>query len=557
MIGLCIGLSATAQQMGIVRTLERPGKPSEYLSGVTINVLEYPNAIVSKKGGKFSFAINGKRQGESFTVSRVQKKGYALVDKQLKGRRFAYSSSVPIEIVMVSDAQLENDKKRIEDMAYNKAKKNYDQKVSALEKQLNQKTISEREYRAKCEELSSNYNNYVQLIDQMAERYATTDYMGMSEISREAQEAIENADLERADSLINAKGDFDKREQELLNKVQLKEKSEKLSKQLQEDIDKESEDLVRDYYNKYSINAAAYRNDSAAYYLERIVRLYPNEVEALMETAYFIDKYLADYPRALNYYQQAFDQSKEQYGEINRLTGLCSEKIGLTFDELGDLEKALEWHHKALDIYEKMDEPDSARIAMSYTLIGRVYCKKSENDIALEYTLKGLGIRERISEQTTLEQNERIQNYGDLAQSYNNLGVIYTDLNDLNKALEYHLKALDLREKHLDEADVAFSCSNISLVYRDMGDYDKALEYNQRALEIYNRVLGPAHPLTITLFSGNANIYYQRNEYEKALECMQQALKGSEQYYGPDHTYTQAFQESISYIQQMIENKQP
>ncbi len=557
MIGLCIGLSATAQQMGIVRTLERPGKPSEYLSGVTINVLEYPNAIVSKKGGKFSFAINGKRQGESFTVSRVQKKGYALVDKQLKGRRFAYSSSVPIEIVMVSDAQLENDKKRIEDMAYNKAKKNYDQKVSALEKQLNQKTISEREYRAKCEELSSNYNNYVQLIDQMAERYATTDYMGMSEISREAQEAIENADLERADSLINAKGDFDKREQELLNKVQLKEKSEKLSQQLQEDIDKESEDLVRDYYNKYSINAAAYRNDSAAYYLERIVRLYPNEVEALMETAYFIDKYLADYPRALNYYQQAFDQSKEQYGEINRLTGLCSEKIGLTFDELGDLEKALEWHHKALDIYEKMDEPDSARIAMSYTLIGRVYCKKSENDIALEYTLKGLGIRERISEQTTLEQNERIQNYGDLAQSYNNLGVIYTDMNDLNKALEYHLKALDLREKHLDEADVAFSCSNISLVYRDMGDYDKALEYNQRALEIYNRVLGLAHPLTITLFSGNANIYYQRNEYEKALECMQQALKGSEQYYGPDHTYTQAFQESISYIQQMIENKQP
>ena len=121
-ICLCIGLSAGAQQQGIVRTLERPGKPSEGIAGVIINVLEYPNAIVSKKGGMFSFALNGIRLGDPFTVSRVQKKGYTLVDKRLKGRRFAYSSSVPIEIVMVADQQLENDKKRIEDIAYSRAK---------------------------------------------------------------------------------------------------------------------------------------------------------------------------------------------------------------------------------------------------------------------------------------------------------------------------------------------------------------------------------------------------------------------------------------------------
>jgi hypothetical protein len=147
---LCLTTGASAQmQSGIVRTLERPGKPSEGITGVTINVLEYPNAIVTKKGGKFSFSIPGKRQGDSYTVSRVQKKGYSLVDKQLKGRRFAYSASVPLEIVMVSDTQLENDKKKIEDKAYAKAQKDYNQKVAALEKQLSQKTISEREYRAK------------------------------------------------------------------------------------------------------------------------------------------------------------------------------------------------------------------------------------------------------------------------------------------------------------------------------------------------------------------------------------------------------------------------
>ena len=119
---LGIAWCAAAQQQGVVRTLERPGQASVGIQGVTINVLEYPNAIVSKKGGKFSFTINGKRQGDSFTISRVQKKGYTLVDKQIKGRRFAYSSTVPVEIVMVADAQLEKDKKQIEDKAYNRAK---------------------------------------------------------------------------------------------------------------------------------------------------------------------------------------------------------------------------------------------------------------------------------------------------------------------------------------------------------------------------------------------------------------------------------------------------
>ena len=140
MIALCFGIIASAQQHGIVRTLERPGKPSVGLAGVTINVLEYPNAVVSKKGGKFSFVLDSKRPGESFTVTRVQKKGYTLVDKQLKGRKFAYSAVVPVEIVMVADEQLEEDKKRIEDKAYSKAKKNYDQKVAVLEEQLNKKT---------------------------------------------------------------------------------------------------------------------------------------------------------------------------------------------------------------------------------------------------------------------------------------------------------------------------------------------------------------------------------------------------------------------------------
>lgn len=526
-IALFIGISAQAQQQGIVRTLERPGKNSVGIPGVTINVMEYPNAVVSKKGGKFSFVLDGKRPGDSFTVTRVQKKGYTLVDKQLKGRRYAYSATVPIEIVMVADEQLEQDKKRIEDKAYNRAKSDYDKKVAALQEQLNKKSISEREYRAKYEELSNNYNNYVQLIDQMAERYATTDYTGMSDISRQIQECIENADLEQADKLISSKGDFDKREQELANKMELKEKSEQLAQQLQEDIDKEIEDLALDYYNKYTICAANYQNDSAGYYLENVVRLYPTSTALLIRAGYFIDFYVADYPKAIKYYRQAVNYGKDEYGESSALYGKILTYLALTYDHNSQPDTALVWHHKALDILTHAEDADSADISMSYTLIGRAYGNKQEYDKAIEFTKKGLEIRERAAD----------KDYGTLGQSYNNLGWLAAQAEDYNQALEYHNKALDCRLKAYgpDSEVTSISYSHIASCHYELGDKEEAIEYYRKAIDNYQRILGLAHPFTCNDLYSIAGIYKEMNNDDAALDCYRQALNGYNKHYGDNN----------------------
>ena len=171
-------------QVGYVRTLERPRQASVGIEGVTVIILEYPNAIVTKKKGRFSFSILGKKQGGSFTVARIEKKGYTLVDKQVMGRRFAFSTYVPLEIVMVSNQQLERDKRQIEKKAIEKARQNYERKIASLEKQLQEKAISEQEHGEQLEQLAKDYENYIGLIDKMAERYALTDYKGLSDIDR-------------------------------------------------------------------------------------------------------------------------------------------------------------------------------------------------------------------------------------------------------------------------------------------------------------------------------------------------------------------------------------
>ena len=554
---VCLGgaLAAGAQgQQGIVRTLERPGKPSVGLDGVTINVLEYSNAIVSKKGGKFSFTLKDRRQGDFYTISRIQKKGYSLVDKQMKGRRYAYSYTVPLEIVMVSDQQLENDKKRIEDKAYDKAKKSYDQKLASLQQQLNAKTISEQEYRTKYEQLSNDYNNYVQLIDQMAERYALTDYQGLSELNREILECVENAELERADSLINSKGDFDKREQELKQKQELRQKSDEFSRQLQQDIDIEKGDLIQDYYNKYAINAAAYRNDSAAYYLERLVKLVPTDVFWLKYTAGFIMSRVSDYPRAEHYYLQALEQAKLQYGEQSEEVGSIAVQLGLLYDNELDYDKAIEWHQKAIDILEPIVGTDNDDVSMAYTLIGRAHLYKEEVEPALEYTLKGLEIRQRMD-----------SNDPQISQSYNNLGVIYLQMDSLDKAMEFHKKALQIREQAYgpEDGSTALSYLNIGDLHIYNNEFVEAMEWFNKALAIYEKKFGPVNPYTASCYGRIASAYYYQNNYTQAIEWYKKRADSYERLYGAEHSstlncynYVAAAQEKAGQYDQALETYQ-
>ena len=218
---LCLAatLQVAAQgQQGHVRTPEKSNKASEGIEGVTMEILGYPNQVLSRKGGHFSFTIQGKKQGTAFKVTRVEKKGYTLAGNSVSNRTFAYSSSVPIEIVMQSNKQLAKDKKKIEDKGYAKAKKRYDACIAELERKYKEKAISERERDELTDLASRDYEQYIQLLSKMAERYALTDYKGLSDINRQIQQCIEEANLERADALINSKGDFDKREQEIMNK---------------------------------------------------------------------------------------------------------------------------------------------------------------------------------------------------------------------------------------------------------------------------------------------------------------------------------------------------
>ena len=197
-------LSVSAQtQQGYVKTLGRPNKPGAPLSGVSIRFRGLMNHVLSDEKGFFSIQILDKKEGDAIFLQGIRKNGYELKDRDLIGRPIAFSSRVPIEIVLISSEELAENKRRIEKKAYQVVEQNYQNKLKNIKKQLERQELTIDQYRQQAQDLEDKFEKYQMLIGEMADRYARTDYDHLDSIDREINLCIENAELEKADSLIH------------------------------------------------------------------------------------------------------------------------------------------------------------------------------------------------------------------------------------------------------------------------------------------------------------------------------------------------------------------
>lgn len=203
-ISILIATSGFAQtQLGYVKTIGRPGNPGVFLPDVVIQAKGMVNPVITDSTGVFSISIPDKKDGDPIVLLRIQKKGYELKDKEAVGRQFVCSSRVPLYILMVDSKQLAADKKRIETNAYRVAEENFQKKLDVLEKRLADNKITAEKYRQEYLVLQENYEQFLSLISDMADRYARTDYDQLDSIDFQINIYIENGELDKADSLIH------------------------------------------------------------------------------------------------------------------------------------------------------------------------------------------------------------------------------------------------------------------------------------------------------------------------------------------------------------------
>ncbi len=178
---------------------------------------------------------------------------------------------------------------------------------------------------------------------------------------------------------------------------------------------------------------------------------------------------------------------------------------------------------KSLDLLiEEIKEEFRLKIAIYFNNLGLIFHNSGDYDKAEDYYLKALKIREKVLE----------ENHPDLATSYNNLGLLYHDKGDYDKAEDYYLKALNIREKVLEEnhPDLATSYNNLGSLYHAKGDYDKAEDYFLKALEIFEKTLGKNHPNTETVRANYLFLKMQKGDKLTEEEIFFLFMKGLEEF---------------------------
>lgn len=223
---------------------------------------------------------------------------------------------------------------------------------------------------------------------------------------------------------------------------------------------------------------------------------------------------LGNYPKAL----ECFSKAQEVFeSELNANTenkdavknGLARAygSIGIVFSEQSNYSKALQFHLKAVKIYEENRE--EARAARIYNNIGIVYQAQNEEFKALDYFIKAQKIQEKIGDNT-------------VGFTTTNIGNIYLKQQNYAKAWEYYSKAQELFTKSPDSRGLGELYNNLGSYYVQNGKPEHALKNWQKALQSFASIddkFGVADTYTHL-----GEFYYEKGNYSKALENANKAL---------------------------------
>lgn len=228
---------------------------------------------------------------------------------------------------------------------------------------------------------------------------------------------------------------------------------------------------------------------------------------------YFISEFFSDYGAVL----ESYSRSISLIDPVSKEAATIYNNIGYIYGLVGQYDKSLGAHQRALDIRLRLFEPDNIYIAQSYGGIGFIYDKLGKYEKALECFQKSLSIHSM--------QSHGVDDVF-VANDYNNIGHVLTNLGRLQDGLEYEKKALAVRQVLLGDNnfDTAMSYHNVGAVLFLMDKLQEATSYLKTASDIWVSILGEHHPQVATGWFDVGCLYRRLGQLEEAVSLMERAL---------------------------------
>lgn len=227
-------------------------------------------------------------------------------------------------------------------------------------------------------------------------------------------------------------------------------------------------------------------------------------------------------------YDEGFKAAEEALRiseQLNFSWGLINShnNLGLLYSYKGNYPLALANQIKSLQYAERFNRPFFACNALSN--IGNLYHLQGNYEKALEYQLKALHLRLQIIARGGDHRDSLA-----IANSWGNIGIIYTELGQLDTALACHRHSLELMRLTGGRIGEANALNNIGTCYLDQDSLRQALLYFHEALNIYRQagyLSGEG-----TSLSNLAETYLRMNDMRQAeryaLESVKLADKAEE-----------------------------
>jgi adenylate cyclase len=213
---------------------------------------------------------------------------------------------------------------------------------------------------------------------------------------------------------------------------------------------------------------------------------------------------LSDPEKTISYATDALALAKKY--NFKKEEALASKYIGLGYSSQNMyVEATLNWQ-EAQKIFEEIDDKDGISNILSN--LGTIYSNQGDDEKALELYLRSLQIAEEI--------NAKMRT---LTVSLN-IGLIYQKKSaTLDKALEYYFVALELAEELAYPEGIGYTSVNIGEVYFAQNDDSTALAYFQKSRDNLQNSNALPYPMIDI-----GKVYDRHGDYEQALKIQKEAF---------------------------------
>jgi len=173
-----------------------------------------------------------------------------------------------------------------------------------------------------------------------------------------------------------------------------------------------------------------------------------------------------------------------------------------------DLRQAVQKYEQALKIFERVGSKQE--IGVTANNLGIVFDDWGQYDKAVEYYEKSLAIKRELKDRK-----------GE-GQTLNNLGNVFADWGQYGKAVDYYEKSLAIKRELKDRKGEGQTLNNLGNVFMDWGQYDKAVDYYEESLAI-KRELKDRKGEGQTL--NNLGVVFKDwGQYDKAVDYYEKSL---------------------------------